>query len=143
MFDFDEYKSQLTDIDPDETAEWRRALEDVIEVDGPERARYLLNSVLKRARSLNVGLPPLSQTPYINTIPPEEEPAFPGDQMMEKRIRRIIRWNAMAMVTRANNRFPGIGGHLSSYASSASLYEVGFNHFFRGPGAAGGGDLVY
>ena len=88
--------------------------------------------LLKRARQLHVGLPPLTQTRYINTISPEQEPFFPGDEELERRIRRLVRWNAVAMVLRANSRYPGIGGHLATYASAASLYEVGFNHFFRG-----------
>ena len=88
--------------------------------------------LLKRARQLQVGLPTLTQTRYINTISPEQEPYFPGDEAMELKIRRMIRWNALAMVLRANTKFEGIGGHLSTYASAASLYEVGFNHFFRG-----------
>src|SRR5919198_847680 len=96
----------------------------------------------KRARMLHVGLPPLTQTRYINTISPEQEPPFPGDEAMELRIRRMIRWNAMAMVVRANHDFPGIGGHLATYASSATLYEVGFNHFFRGKDD-GAGDQIY
>ncbi len=139
---FDQFKSQLPDIDPQETDEWLESLQSVIEVDGPQRAGYILRAILKRARELNVGIPALIQTPYINTIPPEEEPSFPGDDVMEKRIRRIIRWNAMAMVQRANKRFPGIGGHISTYASSASLYETGFNHFFRGPNSSTGGDQI-
>ncbi len=140
---FDQYKSQLPDIDPGETEEWLESLESLIDVDGPQRAAYVLRAILSRARDLNVGVPPLIQTPYINTIPVEEEPEFPGDEMMEKRIRRMIRWNAMAMVQRANKRFPGIGGHISTYASSASLYEVGFNHFFRGPDSSTGGDQLF
>ena len=99
--------------------------------------RFLVYKLLKRARQLQIGLPPLTQTRYINTISPEQEPTFPGDEAMELRIRRIIRWNAVAMVLRANSQFAGIGGHLSTYASSASLYEVGFNHFFRGKDGAG------
>jgi pyruvate dehydrogenase E1 component len=126
------YRPDLTDRDPDETREWIEALEAVIDHGGGERARYLLKRVLdsaRRHRVIPVG--PLT-TDYVNTIPREDEPAFPGDEMMEKRIRRIVRWNAVAMVHRANVRFSGIGGHLSTYASSATLYEVGFNHFFRG-----------
>jgi pyruvate dehydrogenase E1 component len=100
--------------------------------------------VLKRARQLRIGLPGLVQTRYINTVSPEQEPAFPGDEEMELRVRRIIRWNAALMVLRANHLFPGIGGHLATYASAASLYEVGFNHFFRGKDAEGtSGDQVY
>ncbi len=135
------FKQQLYDIDPGETSEWIESLDWVLSNHGPQRARFLLRKVLKRARMQQLGLE-LIQTPYINTISPEQEPAFPGDEEMEKRIRRIVRWNAMAMVTRANHRFPGIGGHLSTYASAAALYEVGFNHFFRGR-AEGGGDLIY
>jgi pyruvate dehydrogenase E1 component len=124
------FKQQLFDADPQETREWVDSLDSVLETEGPERARFLLRKVLKRARIAHLGLEVI-QTPYINTISPEQEPPFPGDEAMEKRIRRILRWNAMAMVTRANHAYPGIGGHLSSYASAAALYEVGFNHFFR------------
>src|SRR5688572_7842577 len=92
---------------------------------------------------LHVGIPPLTQTRYINTISPEQEPYFPGDEQMELRIRRLIRWNAVAMVLRANHSYPGIGGHLATYASAASLYEVGFNHFFRGKDRDGSGDQVF
>ena len=140
---FDEFKRQLPDIDPDETQEWIDSLDQVVEESGPDRARFLLFKVLKRARQLHVGLPALTQTRYINTISPEQEPYFPGDEAMELRIRRMIRWNAVAMVLRANNFSPGIGGHLATYASAASLYEVGFNHFFRGKDAPGGGDQVF
>ena len=138
-----EFGSQLPDKDPQETAEWLESIESVVNVDGSERARFLLHKVLRRAREMKVGLPTLVQTPYINTIPPEREPEYPGDLAMEKRVRRIIRWNAAAMVTRANKHFDGLGGHISTYASSASLYEVGFNHFFRGRNAEGGGDQVF
>ena len=134
---FDEFKHQLPDIDPAETDDWMQSLDQVVEQEGETRARFLIYKLLKRARQLQIGLPPLTQTRYINTISPEQEPYFPGDEAMELRIRRIIRWNAVAMVLRANNRFPGIGGHLSTYASSASLYEVGFNHFFRGKDGEG------
>jgi pyruvate dehydrogenase E1 component len=140
---FDEFKHQLPDIDPEETADWLASFDQVVSQEGEGRARFLVYKLLKRARQLHVGLPPLTQTRYINTISPEQEPFFPGDEELELRIRRIIRWNAVAMVLRANNRFSGIGGHLSTYASSASLYEVGFNHFFRGKDAEGGGDQIY
>ena len=132
---FEQFKQQLPDQDPQETRDWIDSLDEVVERAGALRAQYLLYKVLKRARMLHVGLPPTTQTRYINTISPEQEPPFPGDEEMERRIRRLIRWNAAVMVTRANIRYPGLGGHLSSYASSASLYEVGFNHFFRGRGA--------
>jgi pyruvate dehydrogenase E1 component len=128
----DEFKHQLPDIDPAETQEWLDALDQIHAQEGDERARFLLYKVLKRARQLRVGLPPLTQTRYINTISPEQEPFFPGDEAIERRIRRLIRWNAVAMVVRANTRASGIGGHLATYASAATLYEVGFNHFFRG-----------
>ena len=140
---FDEFKHQLPDIDPTETREWLDALDQVHSQEGDERARFLLFKILKRARQLRVGLPPLTQTRYINTISPEQEPFFPGDEEMERRIRRLIRWNAVAMVLRANNRAPGIGGHLATYASAATLYEVGFNHFFRGKDDGAAGDQIF
>ncbi|MGZ9160420.1 MAG: pyruvate dehydrogenase (acetyl-transferring), homodimeric type [Candidatus Limnocylindrales bacterium] len=140
---FDEFKHQLPDIDPDETDEWLSSLDQVVEQAGETRARFLVYKLLKRARQLQIGLPPLTQTRYINTISPEQEPDFPGDEAIELRIRRIVRWNAVAMVMRANARFPGIGGHLSTYASSASLYETGFNHFFRGKDGKGSGDQIF
>jgi pyruvate dehydrogenase E1 component len=140
---FDEFKHQLPDIDPDETDDWMQSLDQVVDQAGETRARFLVYKLLKRARQLQIGLPPLTQTRYINTISPEQEPAYPGDEGMELRIRRIVRWNAVAMVLRANTRFPGIGGHLSTYASSASLYETGFNHFFRGKDGEGSGDQIF
>jgi pyruvate dehydrogenase E1 component len=142
---FDEFKQQLPDRDERETADWLESLDQVVGEEGDNRARFLMYKLLKRARQLHVGLPPLTQTRYINTISPEQEPFFPGDEAIEHRIRRIVRWNAVAMVLRANNRFPGIGGHLSTYASAASLYEVGFNHFFRGKDSpdGGAGDQVF
>ena len=135
------FKQQLFDSDPRETSEWIESFDWVLANEGPERAKFLLRKVLKRARMQHLGME-LVQTPYFNTISPEQEPAFPGDEEMEKRIRRIVRWNAMAMVTRANHRFPGLGGHISTYASAAALYEVGFNHFFRGK-EHGSGDQVF
>ena len=140
---FDQFKQQLPDIDPVETAEWLDSLDAVVEGSGRERARFIIYKLLKRARQLQVGLPPLTQTRYVNTISTEQEPAFPGDESIEHRIRRMIRWNALAMVLRANTRYEGIGGHLSTYASAASLYEVGFNHFFRGRDGDSAGDQVF
>lgn len=137
-----QFKKQLADLDPQETAEWIEAFDWLAETKGPLRAAFILRKLLKRARMLSLGIEPI-QTPYINTISPEQEPEFPGDEAMEKRIRRIVRWNAMAMVSRANKHYPGIGGHLSTYASAAALYEVGFNHFFRGKNHPGGGDQVF
>jgi len=140
---FDEFKHQLPDIDEAETQEWIDSFDQLVAQEGESRARFLVYKLLKRARQLHVGLPPLTQTRYINTISPEQEPFFPGDEQIELRIRRIIRWNAVAMVLRANNRFAGIGGHLATYASAASLYEVGFNHFFRGKDDGQSGDQVF
>jgi pyruvate dehydrogenase E1 component len=139
---YDPFMDQLPDIDPDETQEWVEALDQIID-STPSRARFLMNRMLHHARSRNIGIPSMVSTHYINTIPPEQEPYFPGDEAIERRIRRIIRWNALAMVSRANKKSDGIGGHLSTYASAASLYEVGFNHFFRGKDSPGGGDQVY
>ena len=138
------YLAQATDIDPAETAEWLESLEYVINSKGTDRAKYLLEALEGRARTEGVDLPTKSNTPYINTIQPEDQPAYPGNREIERRIKSIIRWNAMAMVVRQNKRFPGIGGHISTFASSATLFEVGFNHFFRGRGESGyDGDLIY
>jgi pyruvate dehydrogenase E1 component len=139
---YDPFLEQLPDIDPDETKEWLEALDDIIDV-SPARARFLMQRILHHARGRQIGIPAMVSTNYINTIPPEQEPYFPGDEEIERHIRRIIRWNALAMVSRANKKADGIGGHLSTYASAASLYEVGFNHFFRGKDAPGGGDQVF
>lgn len=145
--------TQLPDADPQETREWLDSLDAVIAHHGRDRARYLLLKVIERARNSQVGLPALRSTDYINTIPPEREPEFPGDEAMERRIRAYIRWNAAVMVSRANRPEIGVGGHIASYASAADLYEVGFNHFFRGKGGtahdgtdlgpAQAGDQVY
>src|SRR5215207_11462147 len=135
--------SQLPDIDPDETGDWLDSLDGLLEDKGRNRARFIMLKLLERARARQVGLPALRSSPYINTIPPESEPWFPGDEHIERRIRAFIRWNAAVMVSRANKRAKGIGGHLATYASSASLYEVGFNHFFRGKDNGEAGDQVY
>ena len=139
----DDFKQQLPDLDEVETREWMESLDQVLDQAGENRARFLLYKLLKRARQRQIGVPSLTQTRYINTISPEQEPFFPGDEGIERRIRRLIRWNAVAMVLRANVRYPGIGGHMSTYASAASLYEVGFNHFFRGKDHPGGGDQIF
>ncbi len=138
-----DFKQQLPDRDPAETEDWVESLNSMVSNDGIDRAQFVLYRLLKRARQLDIGLPALTQTRYINTISPEQEPEFPGDEEMELRIRRMVRWNAVAMVLRANAASPGIGGHLATYASAASLYEVGFNHFFRGKDAPGMGDQVF
>ena len=136
--------SQLPDIDPAETAEWLESLDGVLEGQGRGRARFLMLKLLERAREKSVGVPALRSTDYINTIPPEREPWFPGDEHAERRIRAYVRWNAAIMVSRANRPEVGVGGHIASYASAASLYEVGFNHFFRGKDSPGGsGDQVF
>ncbi len=137
------FKRQLPDVDPIESQEWLDSLDAVVQTYGRERADFLIRRLLKRARQLDVGLPGLVQSRYINTISPEQEPGFPGDEAMELRIRRIVRWNATVMVVRGNRESPGLGGHLSTYASSASLYEVGFNHFFRGHDDGQPGDQIF
>jgi pyruvate dehydrogenase E1 component len=135
--------SQLVDSDPEETREWRESLDSAIDAAGPERARYLMLSLLQHARERNIGVPSLRNTDYINTITPDREPEFPGDEAMERRIRAFIRWNAAMLVHRAQRPGIGVGGHISTFASSASLYEVGFNHFFRGKDHPGGGDQLF
>lgn len=140
---FDGYVNQLPDTDPGETSEWLDSLDAVIEQHGKPRARFLLSKLLERARESQVSFPATVSTPYINTIPREAEPWFPGDEYIERRIRAFVRWNAAAMVVRANKSADGIGGHLSTFASSASLYEIGFNHFFRGKDDGNAGDHVY
>ncbi len=139
----DEYVNQLPDTDPVETREWLDSLDAVAAEHGAVRARYLLAKLLARSHETRLGVPGAVTTPYVNTITPEDQPDFPGDEHIERRIRRFIRWNAAVMVVKANHRERGIGGHLSTFASSATLYEIGYNHFFRGKGAPGGGDHVY
>ena len=131
------------DVDPQETQEWLDALDAVIETEGVERAHYLLEKLIDKSRRSGANLPYSANTAYINTIPPELEVRSPGDQLMESRIRSLIRWNATAMVTRANRDNSGLGGHIATFASSATLYDVGFNHFFHAPTPSHGGDLLY
>lgn len=140
---FDGISHQVPDIDPTETAEWLDSFDAVLDAHGRSRARFLLMKLLERARNQQVDFPATVSTPYVNTIPADEEPWFPGNEYLERRIRAYIRWNAATMVVRANARTEGIGGHLSTYASSAALYEVGFNHFFRGKADGGAGDQVF
>ncbi|RYV52601.1 pyruvate dehydrogenase (acetyl-transferring), homodimeric type [Pengzhenrongella frigida] len=135
--------SQVDDIDPAETGEWIESLNGLIDERGGPRARYILLNLLKRARERNVSVPRTTSTPYVNTIGVHEEPYFPGDEVLERRYRSWIRWNAAVMVTRAQRPGVGVGGHISSYASVATLYEVGMNHFFRGKDHPGGGDQVF
>ncbi|MBD8869940.1 pyruvate dehydrogenase (acetyl-transferring), homodimeric type [Nocardioides donggukensis] len=135
--------TQLPDIDPEETSEWVESFDAMLEGRGRERARYVMLRLLERAREKQVGVPALRSTDYINTIPPEREPWFPGDEDVERRIRAFLRWNAAVMVSSANRKGLEVGGHIATYQSSASLYEVGFNHFFQGKDAEGGGDQIY
>ena len=139
----DLHVDQLIDANPDETAEWHQSLDSLIKHAGPARARYLMLSLIKRAHEANIQLPNLRLTDYMNTIPPESEPQFPGDEFLERRIRAYIRWNAAIMVHRAQRPGVGVGGHISTFASSAALYEVGFNHFFKGKDHQGGGDQIF
>jgi pyruvate dehydrogenase E1 component len=131
------------DVDAAETQEWLDALQSVLQNEGHERARFLLTQLKNAANRQGVAVAFTANTPYINTISPEQQPPFPGSREIERRIKSLARWNAMAMVVRANKHAPGIGGHISTYASAATLFEIGFNHFFRGPEAPGGGDQVY
>jgi pyruvate dehydrogenase E1 component len=135
--------AHLPDIDPEETAEWLDSFDEALARGGQQRARYLMLKILERARERNVGVPALTSTDYVNTIPTENEPWFPGDEDIERRYRAYIRWNAAVMVHRAQRPGVGVGGHISTYASSAALYEVGFNHFFRGKDHSGGGDHIF
>src|SRR5919112_5599773 len=132
-----------TDVDPQETRDWLEALDAVVANDGVQRAQQLVESVIDRAR--RVGAPPPDQgpTPYVNTIPPQLEAPFSGDAELEHRIRSAIRWNAIAMVMQANKESSELGGHIASFQSAATLYEVGFNHFWHAPSDTHGGDLVY
>jgi pyruvate dehydrogenase E1 component len=131
------------DADPQETQEWLDALEGVVRAAGHERGLFLLKQLEARAQQMGIvaHVPPFSA--YRNTIPLEQQGPYPGDLVVEERITAIMRWNALAMVARANKAYGELGGHIASYASAAEIFEVGFNHFFRGADAPGGGDLVY
>ncbi|TFZ07082.1 alpha-ketoglutarate dehydrogenase [Ramlibacter henchirensis] len=131
------------DVDPGETAEWREAFAALVASEGPERARFILDQLATMARAPQVGWSPELVTPYVNTIPVEQQPAFPGDLAIEERLASLMRWNALAMVARANMAYGELGGHIASYASAADLFEVGFNHFFRARNEQHGGDLVF
>ncbi|WP_051059696.1 pyruvate dehydrogenase (acetyl-transferring), homodimeric type [Corynebacterium capitovis] len=135
--------SYLHDQDPEETAEWIDSLDGLLDSSSPERARYLMLRLIERASRKRVPLPALSSTDFVNTIPTTMEPEFPGDEKIEKRYRRWMRWNAAIMVHRAQRPGVKVGGHLSTYASAAALYEVGFNHFFRGKDSEQGGDQIF
>lgn len=135
--------SRFDDIDPTETREWLESIDSVLGTHGPERAHYLLNQMIDFARRSGAYLPYTPNTAYLNTISTGRQPEYPGDRSIERRIEAYIRWNAMAMVVQANRKSSEYGGHISSYASSATLYEVGFNHFWRAPTEAHGGDMVF
>ena len=139
----DGFVHQLPDSDPEETDEWLASLDAVADAKGPTRARYLLAKLTEHARGRDIGVPEAVSTPYVNTIPTAEQPWFPGDEDIERRIRAYIRWNAAVMVVKANKHADGIGGHLSTFASSAALYDIGLNHFFRGNDNGLPGDAVY
>jgi pyruvate dehydrogenase E1 component len=131
------------DIDPEETREWIESLASTLEREGVERAHFLLEKLVDHARRSGAHLPFDATTAYVNTIPVTQQPRVPGDPGLERRIRSLIRWNALATVVNANRKSSELGGHIASFASAATLYDVGFNHFFRGPEAENGGDLVY
>jgi pyruvate dehydrogenase E1 component len=141
--DQDPYSMDYTDADPEETAEWAESLDALVAEHGHQRAREIMLSLLKRSKELHVGVPMVPTTDYINTIAAENEPEFPGDEDIERRYRAWIRWNAAILVHRAQRPGIAVGGHIATYASSAALYEVGFNHFFRGHDHPGGGDQVF
>ena len=136
-------RTQDVDIDPAETSEWLESLEYVLKNKGPARVEYLLSILDENAQRLGIELPYTQTTPYINTISRDKQPKYPGNRELERRIKSIIRWNAMAMVVKANKKPGAVGGHISTYASSATLLEVGFNHFFKGRTEDNPGDLVY
>lgn len=136
-------ENRRPESDDIERQEWLESLDYVIAHDNPERVRTLLEILQDRARTAGVLIPRCANTPYINTIPVEDQPLYPGNREIERRIKSIVRWNAMAMVVRANRAEAGIGGHISTFASAATLYEVGFNHFFSAGGEQGDGDHIY
>ena len=131
------------DIDPLETQDWLESLSAVVEKDGNQRAHFLIKELINKAYQKGANIPYTQNTPYINTIPPEAESKSNGDQNIERRIRSLIRWNAAAMVVRANKKFPELGGHIGTFASAATLYDVGMNHFWRAKNNKFGGDLIY
>src|SRR3954464_4203949 len=131
------------EVDPQETREWLEALDAVVSADGPQRAQFLLERVVGHAQLTGAAPAPAGTTPYLNTIPPQDEPAFPVDEELERRGRSIVRWNAIATILNANKTSSELGGHIASYQSAAVLYEVGFNHFWHAPSDGHGGDLLY
>ncbi|WP_203138666.1 pyruvate dehydrogenase (acetyl-transferring), homodimeric type [Microbacterium sp. JZ31] len=143
VHDQDPYSQGPQDSDPEETSEWQQSLDELVDAKGHQRGREIMLSLLKRSKDLHLGVPMVPTTDYVNTIAPEDEPEFPGDEELERRYRSWIRWNAALTVHRAQRPGIGVGGHISTYASSAALYEVGFNHFFRGQDHPSGGDQIF
>ena len=140
---FPNMQKKHQDIDPQETQEWIESIEDALEEHGYERTRFLLETLIDFAQSKGARLPFNTSTPFLNTILPSQQPVYPGDREIERKIKTIVRWNAMAMVAKANKEKPGIGGHISTFASAATLYEVAFNHFFKGPNHPSGQDMIF
>ena len=136
-------RQRLPDSDPEETIEWLEALRSVVDAHGVERARMLLHEIMAEAEGLSIPILPPSRTPYLNSIAIEQQPPYPGNLELEERVQNTVLWNAAVMVSDANRRIDGIGGHISTYASSSTLYEVGFNHVFRGKEHNGIGDAIY
>ena len=134
---------KLQDLDPVETQEWIESIDSVLKAHGPARAHFLLERLIDYTRRSGAYLPFKANTAYVNSIPVGREPEYPGNRALERRIEAFIRWNALAMVVSANRKSKEYGGHLASYASSATLYEVGFNHVWRAPSASHPGDLVF
>jgi len=133
----------LQDLDPEETAEWLDSLEAVIDAEGVDRAHFLLKNLIDKAREKGTYLPYNANTPYVNTIPTDRQPRYPGDREIERRISSIVRWNAVAMVVRANKESSELGGHIATFQSAATLYDIGFNHFWRAPTENHSGDAIY
>jgi pyruvate dehydrogenase E1 component len=131
------------DTDPAETAEWREALASVLAFEGPDRGSFLLGELMAEAQLTGIVMPFSATTPYLNTIRPEQQTPHPGDRMIEHRIRSLVRWNAIAIIMRANKASSELGGHIASFQSAATLYDAGFMHFWHGATDAHGGDLVY
>ena len=135
--------NKISDNDPLETQEWREALASVLEFEGPDRAHYLLDELFTEARRKGTPVPYSGTTPYLNTIATDREPRHPGNRAIEHKIRSLIRWNALAIVLRANKESSELGGHIASFQSAATLYDTGFQHFWNAPTDKHGGDLVY
>ncbi|MGD0075571.1 MAG: pyruvate dehydrogenase (acetyl-transferring), homodimeric type [Candidatus Binataceae bacterium] len=133
----------LEDLDPEETGEWLDSLEAMIDAEGVDRAHFILENLIGKARERGAFLPYNANTPYVNTIPVDRQPHYPGDREIERRISSIVRWNALAMVVRANKESSELGGHIATFQSAATLYDIGFNHFWRAPSDNHGGDIIY